>query len=88
MFTRARISEPFASESFDAYQYLGHLRRRSRFILLVCAAAGLLALIVSFLIPKEYTATATVVIDPPAGSDPRTSTAVSPVYFESLRTMN
>lgn len=78
-------AEPFHAGSFDAHQYLHHLRRRSRFILIVCAAAGLLALIVSLLLPKQYTATATVVIDPPAGNDPRTSTAVNPVYFESLR---
>jgi uncharacterized protein involved in exopolysaccharide biosynthesis len=71
--------------SFDAYQYLAHLRRRFRFILIVCASAALAALIVSLLLPKQYTATATIAIDPPAGSDPRNSIAVNPVYFESLR---
>jgi polysaccharide biosynthesis transport protein len=73
-------------ESFDAYQYLQFLRRRSRFIALVCASAGVLALIVSLLLPKQYTATTTVFIDPPAGNDPRTSISVSPIYLESLRT--
>ncbi len=77
--------EPFHVESFDGYQYLRHLRRRSRFILIVSAAAGLLALIGSLFLTKQYTATATIVIDPPAGNDPRQFTAVSPVYFESLR---
>jgi len=72
-------------ESFDAQQYLGHLRRKARFIGAVCLAAGLLALIVSLLLPKEYTATASLIIDPPAGNDPRTSISVSPVYLESLR---
>ena len=45
----------------------------------------MLALIVSLLIPKEYTARASLLIDPPAGSDPRMSVTASPVYFESLR---
>ncbi len=87
--TRERLdpdhAEPFQVDSFNGYEYLRHLRGRSRFIFIVCAAAGLLALVVSLLLPKQYTATATIVIDPPAGNDPRTSTAVSPVYFESLR---
>ncbi len=73
-------------ESFDAYQYVHFLRRRSRFILIVCASAGVLALIVSLLLPKQYTAIATIFIDPPAGNDPRSSITVSPVYLESLRT--
>jgi uncharacterized protein involved in exopolysaccharide biosynthesis len=72
-------------ESFDAYQYLRHLRRQARFIGIVCFAAGALALVASLLIPKEYTATASLIIDPPAGNDPRTSISVSPVYLESLR---
>ncbi|HLW76599.1 MAG TPA: hypothetical protein VKS01_06425, partial [Bryobacteraceae bacterium] len=33
----------------------------------------------------QYTATASIVIDPPAGTDARGSITVSPVYFESLR---
>lgn len=72
-------------ESFDAYQYLHYLRRRSRFITVICVAAGAVALVVSLLLPKEYTATASILIDPPAGSDPRSSISVSPIYLESLR---
>jgi uncharacterized protein involved in exopolysaccharide biosynthesis len=74
-----------APESFDAYQYLAYLRRRSRFLLIVCASAALAALAISLLLPKQYTATASVIIDPPAGNDPRNSVGVSPVYLESLR---
>lgn len=85
MFKVARDEPESSVTSFDAQQYFGHLRRRARFIGIVCLAAGLLALIVSLMLPKEYTATATVVIDPPAGNDPRTSISVSPVYLESLR---
>jgi uncharacterized protein involved in exopolysaccharide biosynthesis len=37
-------------------------------------------------LPKEYTAQALLIIEPPAGTDPRASTAVSPIYLESLKT--
>jgi uncharacterized protein involved in exopolysaccharide biosynthesis len=37
-------------------------------------------------LPKRYEATASILIDPPAGSDVRAATSVSPVYLESLRT--
>ncbi len=72
-------------ESFTAYEFMWHLKMRARVIVAICAAAGVLALIASFLIPKEYTARASLVIDPPAGSDARMSVTASPVYFESLR---
>lgn len=75
----------YPAESFHAYEYLDHLQRRWKFMLSVCAVAGALALIVSLLLPKEYTAMASIVIDPPAGNDPRTTITVSPVYLESLR---
>jgi capsular polysaccharide biosynthesis protein len=80
-----RTERDFRVESFTAREFIGHARARARFILLVCASAGVLALIASLLIPKEYTARASLVIDPPAGSDPRMSVTASPVYFESLR---
>jgi uncharacterized protein involved in exopolysaccharide biosynthesis len=75
----------YADSTFSAPQYLEYLRRRFRFILIVCAAAGALAFAASLLLPKQYTATASIAIDPPAGSDARSSTVVSPTYFESLR---
>ena len=46
----------------------------------------LLALGVSLLLPKQYTATASIVIEPPGGSDARLTTAVSAMYLESLKT--
>jgi uncharacterized protein involved in exopolysaccharide biosynthesis len=73
-------------DSFDAVQYLGYLRARWRFIGVICAVACVLALILALLLPKRYTATASMIIDPPAGNDPRTVTTVSPIYLESLRT--
>ena len=36
------------------------------------------------LLPKQYTAVATLVIEPP-GADPRSATAVSSIYLESLK---
>jgi uncharacterized protein involved in exopolysaccharide biosynthesis len=75
----------YTAESFQAYEYLDYLRRRWKFIAAVCAGAGVLALTVSLLLPREFTATATLVIDPPAGNDPRAAVTVSPVYLESLR---
>ena len=38
----------------------------------------------TLLLPKKYTAIARILIEPPAGNDPRSSTAVSPIYLESL----
>jgi capsular polysaccharide biosynthesis protein len=72
-------------DSFDALEYAAYLRQRWAFLCTACAVAVLFALIVSLLIPKQYTATASIVIDAPAGNDVRTATAVSPVYLESLK---
>src|SRR5258708_8082790 len=64
---------------------LDRLRARWRVIAVTCGVSVGLALGVSLILPKEYTAVSRIVIDPPAGSDPRVSTAVSPIYLESLR---
>lgn len=72
-------------QSFDPFEYLGYLRRSWRVVALACLVAVVVTLSISLLIPKRYTATATIVIDPPAGIDGRTATAVSPVYLESLK---
>ncbi len=73
-------------QSFDAFEYVDYLRRRWLVIAIACAAAVLLALGVSVLLPKQYTATASIVIEPPGGSDARLTTAVSAMYLESLKT--
>jgi uncharacterized protein involved in exopolysaccharide biosynthesis len=74
------------SEAFQAFEILNFLRGRWRVIAAACGVAILLSLSVSLLLPKRYTATASIVIEPPGGSDARIATAVSPVYLESLRT--
>ncbi|MGD1093072.1 MAG: hypothetical protein ABSB35_13910 [Bryobacteraceae bacterium] len=81
-------SEPVlysALESFDAHQYLLYLRSRAGFISVVSLSAAVLVLIVSLLLTKQYTATASIMIDPPVSDDPRVSVAVNPTYLESLR---
>jgi capsular polysaccharide biosynthesis protein len=59
---------------------------RWRFVVAATAAAGLLAFAVSEFQPRRYTATATVIIDPPGTNDPRAAMAVNPTYLDSLRT--
>lgn len=73
-------------EQFNVAEYLGYLLRRWRFWAIACAVAGALTLGVSLLMSKQYTATASILIDAPSGADPRVATAVSPIYLESLRT--
>ena len=46
----------------------------------------LISLFASLVLPKRYTATASLVIEPPGGNDVRVATAVSSVYLESLKT--
>ncbi|MEO8657523.1 MAG: hypothetical protein ABI693_03595 [Bryobacteraceae bacterium] len=74
------------SQEFDAYEYFEYLGRHWRSVAITCGTALTIALVVSLALPKQYQATASLLIDPPAGSDLRTATAVSPVYLESLKT--
>jgi len=73
-------------DSFDVFEYIDFLRARLRFAGLACGCAIVAALATGFLLPNRYTATATILIDPPAGGDPRIASAVSTVYLESLKT--
>ena len=72
--------------SFDAFEYVEYLRRRWRVLAGASIVALLVSLGISLLVPKRYTATASIVIEPPGGNDVRLSTAVSPMYLESLKT--
>jgi uncharacterized protein involved in exopolysaccharide biosynthesis len=74
------------AETLDPFRYIGYLRERWKFIAASCAIAVALALAVSLAMTRQYTATARIVIEPPAGTDLRASVAVSPIYLESLRT--
>jgi uncharacterized protein involved in exopolysaccharide biosynthesis len=73
-------------DSFDAFRYIGYMRSRWRWIAGSCAVAAGLALAVSLIQLRQYTATARIVIEPPAGADLRAAMAVSPIYLESLKT--
>lgn len=72
-------------DSFDAFEYIEYVRKRWRVIAVACGAAVALSASISLLLPKRYTATASVVIEPPGGQDTRYGTAVSAVYLESLK---
>jgi polysaccharide biosynthesis transport protein len=73
-------------QSFDAFEYFDCLRLRWRVATVACGVAVLLALPLSLLMPKRYTATASIVIEPPGNSDARTAIVISPMYLESLKT--
>ena len=74
------------AEPLDAFRYISYFRSRWRWIAASASAAVLLAVAISLLMPRQYTATARIVIEPPAGTDLRAAMAVSPVYLEALKT--
>jgi uncharacterized protein involved in exopolysaccharide biosynthesis len=73
-------------DSFDAFRYIGYMRSHWRWIAGSCGVAAALALAVSLVEARQYTATARILIEPPAGTDLRAAMAVSPIYLESLKT--
>lgn len=73
-------------ESFDSVRYFRYMKSRWRQIAGSAGIAVALATGVSFLMQPRYTATARIVIEPPAGADVRSAMAVSPIYIESLKT--
>jgi uncharacterized protein involved in exopolysaccharide biosynthesis len=74
------------AESFDVFRYVSYMRSRWLWIAASCAISCAIALAVSLSLPREYTATARIVIEPPAGTDLRSAMAISPIYLESLKT--
>jgi uncharacterized protein involved in exopolysaccharide biosynthesis len=68
------------------WDYLGVIAARWRFLTAVVAATVLLTLVVTRFLPRKYTTTSTIIIDPPATNDTRTATALNPTYLESLHT--
>jgi uncharacterized protein involved in exopolysaccharide biosynthesis len=73
------------ADFFDPIEYLAYLRRNWKFAAIAIGTAVGLTAAVCFLLPNQYTATATLVIEPPGGMDPRGTTAVSAIYLESLK---
>lgn len=79
-------AEALTRDPLDILRFAVFLRNRWHFIAIACSVAVTITVAVSLLLPKEYTATATLLIESPAGNDPRGATAISPVYLESLKT--
>jgi capsular polysaccharide biosynthesis protein len=74
------------AEPVEIFRYIRYLRLRWRWIALSCVVALSLAAVVTLVLPKQYTATARVLIEPPAGTDLRSAMALTPIYLESLKT--
>jgi uncharacterized protein involved in exopolysaccharide biosynthesis len=87
-------TKPFASRQLDTpergdlelWALTSYIGARWRVFVVAFGIAIPLVLMVSLLMPKKYSATSSLLIDPPAGNDPRGSTAISPIYLESLKT--
>ncbi len=74
------------AEHVNTYRYLTFLASRWLFIAISCAVAVAMALTVSLMRARQYTATCGILIEPPAGTDVRGVVGVSPIYLESLKT--
>lgn len=74
------------AESIEVFRYISYLQKRWRWIASSCAIALVIAFAATMAMPRAYTATARIVVEPPAGADLRSAMAVSPVYLESLKT--
>jgi uncharacterized protein involved in exopolysaccharide biosynthesis len=70
----------------EGLEFASYLWRNRALVAIACASAVAIAGVVSLLLPARYTATASILIEPPGGNDPRSATAVSTVYLESLKT--
>jgi len=74
------------ADSFEPFRYIRYIGGRWRFVATSCSLAVGLAAAASAMLPRRYTATARIVIDPPAIADPRSAVALISVYRESLKT--
>ena len=75
-----------SSADLELFAFTSYLLKQWPIFGLTCGISVSIVIIVSLLLAKKYTATVTILIEPPAGNDPRSNTAVSPVYLESLKT--
>ena len=75
-----------SDREFSLIEFGRFVRLRRRWLAITCGAAVAASLGLSLALPKRYTATASILIEPPAGNDPRAATALTPVYLESLKT--
>jgi capsular polysaccharide biosynthesis protein len=73
-------------ESPEAFRFISYVLSRWRLVAGSCLTAVVLATSVSLILTRQYTATARILIEPPAEADLRYTTAVSQIYLESLKT--
>ena len=59
------------ADYFDPIDYLAYLRRNAKFAVIAIATAVILTGAISFLPPQQSPPTATLVLQPPAGTHPR-----------------
>jgi len=84
--SEARSVLPDSLDTVDVAGFARYLYKRRKLTVTVSLIALGITGVASFLSPSKYTATASILIEPPGGNDPRGATAVSPVYLESLKT--
>src|SRR5215469_16751975 len=70
--------------NFEPKAFAGWYRRHWRFCAFAMAVAAGVTLAVSLALPKQFTATSTLLIEAPAGSDSRVTTANN-AWLDSLR---
>lgn len=80
-----RFERSMTNGSFNPIDFAEHLRRKWLVFAASSALAIILALSISVLLPRRYTAVASILIQPPAGNDARVAIAVTPGYLESLK---
>jgi uncharacterized protein involved in exopolysaccharide biosynthesis len=71
--------------TFEPAEFALWCGARWRFCALAVAVATVVTLAVSVVQPRQFTATATILIGAPAGNDPRAATAMNAVYLDSLK---
>jgi uncharacterized protein involved in exopolysaccharide biosynthesis len=74
------------TNGIDAVEFVEYVWEKRIVFVISCGVAIVLALALSLILPRRYTARSSILIEAPAGNDPRAATAMSPVYLESLKT--
>src|SRR5258708_12997312 len=76
---------PMPGQPFDVFEYLSYLRRRWPFWAVTCAVAILVSAGIALILPKQYTATASILIDTPGAGDPPPFNPITQPYPEPLQ---
>ena len=73
------------AEPVEIFRYIRYLRLRWRWIAVSCAVAVAIAAIVTMLMTRQYTATARILVEPPAGADLKPPFGLR--HFRALQTL-